>query len=65
MQSLALSTFCPDIFRILSTVTGVQTVRVAAIQATPVILDGERSVESPVRVLGEAVAEGAQLWRWG
>jgi hypothetical protein len=46
-------------------VTGVQTVRVAAIQATPVILDGERSVEKPVRVLGEAVAERSQLWRWG
>ena len=36
-------------------------VRVAAIQATPVILDAEACVEKAVRLLGEAAAEGAQL----
>jgi nitrilase len=37
------------------------TVRVAAIQATPVILDGPRTVEKAVRLLGEAAEQGAQL----
>jgi nitrilase len=37
------------------------TVRVAAIQATPVILDGDASVEKAVALLGEAAAQGAQL----
>jgi nitrilase len=41
--------------------TGFPTVRVAAIQATPVILDAERTVEKAVRLLGEAAAQGAQL----
>lgn len=41
--------------------TGFPTVRVAAIQATPVILDGERSTEKAVRLLGEAAQKGAQL----
>ena len=41
--------------------TGFPTVRVAAIQATPVILDGEASVQKAVRLLGEAAGEGAQL----
>jgi nitrilase len=38
-----------------------RTVRVAAIQATPVILDAEASVEKAVRLLGEAAAQGAEL----
>jgi nitrilase len=37
------------------------TVRVAAVQATPVILDGEASVEKAVRLIGEAAEKGAQL----
>src|SRR3712207_1335752 len=41
--------------------TSFETVRVAAVQATPVILDGEASVEKAVRLIGEAAAEGAQL----
>src|SRR5436190_4870481 len=43
------------------TVTRFDTVRVAAIQATPVILDAERSVEKAAQLLGEAAAQGAQL----
>jgi nitrilase len=38
-----------------------RTVRVAAIQATPVILDAEASVEKVVRLMGEAAAQGAEL----
>ena len=41
--------------------TDFPTVRVAAIQATPVILDAEATVEKTLRLLGEAAAEGAQL----
>ena len=37
------------------------TVRVAAIQATPVILDAEASVEKACRRIGEAAADGAEL----
>ena len=37
------------------------TVRVAAIQATSVILDAAASVEKAVRLLGEAAREGARL----
>ncbi len=37
------------------------TVRVAAIQATPVILDAEATVEKAVGLIGEAAADGAQL----
>jgi nitrilase len=37
------------------------TVRVAAIQATPVILDAHASVEKAVVLLGEAAAQGARL----
>src|SRR2546423_14501370 len=37
------------------------TVRVAAIQATPVILDADASVEKAVGLLGEAAAQGARL----
>jgi nitrilase len=38
-----------------------QTVRVAAIQATPVILDADASVAKAVRLFEEAAAQGAQL----
>ncbi len=41
--------------------TDFPTVRVAAIQATPVILDAEATVEKAIRLLGEAAAAGAQL----
>jgi nitrilase len=37
------------------------TVRVAAIQATPVILDAEATVTKAVRLLGQAAADGAKL----
>ena len=37
------------------------TVRVAAIQATPVILDAEATVEKAIGLIGEAAADGAQL----
>jgi nitrilase len=42
-------------------VTRFDTVRVAAIQATPVILDAEASVDKAVRLLGEAAGQGVQL----
>jgi predicted amidohydrolase len=38
-----------------------RTVRVAAIQATPVILDAEASVGKAVALLGEAAGQGAEL----
>jgi nitrilase len=41
--------------------TDFPTVRVAAIQAAPVILDAEATVAKAVRLLGEAAAQGAQL----
>ena len=41
--------------------TILRTVRVAAIQATPVILDAQASVEKAVRLLREAAAAGAEL----
>ncbi len=37
------------------------TVRVAAIQAAPVILDAEATVDKAVRLLGEAAGQGVQL----
>jgi nitrilase len=37
------------------------TVRVAAIQATPVILDAEATIEKAIGLIGEAAADGAQL----
>jgi predicted amidohydrolase len=42
-------------------VTELRTVRVAAIQATPVILDAEASVAKAVRLFEEAAAGGAEL----
>ncbi|HEX2416052.1 MAG TPA: carbon-nitrogen hydrolase family protein [Thermoleophilaceae bacterium] len=41
--------------------TDFPTVRVAAVQATPVILDAEATVDKAVRLLAEAAAGGAQL----
>ena len=38
-----------------------RTVRVAAIQATPRILDAQASVEKAVRLIGEAAGRGAEL----
>ena len=37
------------------------TVRVAAIQATPVILDADASVTKAIRLLGEAAGDGVRL----
>jgi nitrilase len=42
-------------------VTAFPTVRVAAIQATPVVLDAEGCVAKAARLLGEAADRGAQL----
>jgi nitrilase len=42
-------------------VTTFRTVRVAAIQATPVILDAEASVAKAVQLIGEAARRGAEL----
>ncbi|HEV2812408.1 MAG TPA: nitrilase-related carbon-nitrogen hydrolase [Solirubrobacteraceae bacterium] len=41
--------------------TILRTVRVAAIQATPVILDAEATVEKAIRLFGEAADAGAEL----
>src|SRR5881394_3204223 len=41
--------------------TSFESVRVAAVQATPVILDAERSIEKAVELIGRAAADGAQL----
>ncbi len=41
--------------------TSFPTVRVAAVQATPVILDAEATVEKAVRLIGEAAGQGARL----
>jgi nitrilase len=42
-------------------VTELRTVRVAAVQATPVILDAQATVEKAVRLIGEAAGDGAEL----
>ena len=41
--------------------TELRTVRVAALQATPVMLDAEATVAKACRLLAEAAAEGAEL----
>ena len=41
--------------------TELRTVRVAAVQATPRILDAEASVEKAVGLIGEAAGRGAEL----
>jgi nitrilase len=41
--------------------TELRTVRVAAVQATPVILDGPATVDKAVDLIGEAAADGAEL----
>jgi nitrilase len=51
----------PVSWRTVSAMTGFPTVRVAAIQATPVILDAEACVSEAVRLLEEAADGGAQL----
>jgi predicted amidohydrolase len=47
--------------RSVGTVTEFRTVRVATVQATPVILDAEATVAKAVGLLGEAAARGAEL----
>jgi nitrilase len=42
-------------------VTELRTVRVAAVQATPVILDAAATVEKAVELIGKAAADGAEL----
>jgi nitrilase len=42
-------------------VTTFRTVRVAAVQATPVILDAEATVDKAVGLIGEAAGDGAEL----
>jgi len=42
-------------------VTSFPTVRIAAIQATPVILDADASVDKAIGVLGEAAADGVAV----
>jgi nitrilase len=42
-------------------VTDFRTVRVAAVQATPVILDAEASIDKAVRLIGAAAGDGAEL----
>jgi len=41
--------------------TSFRTVKVAAVQATPVILDADASVEKAIGLLGEAAAQGVEL----
>ena len=45
----------------LATMVHFETVRVAAIQATPVILDAEATVDKACSLLGDAASQGAQL----
>jgi len=45
----------------VTAMTELRTVRVAAVQATPVLLDAEATVAKACRLLGEAAAEGAEL----
>jgi hypothetical protein len=48
-------------WRYVPRVSGLPTVRVAAVQATPVILDAEGTVDKTVRLLAEAAGKGARL----
>src|SRR5918996_4697806 len=41
--------------------TTLETVRVAAVQATPAILDAERSIEKARGLIAEAAGQGARL----
>jgi predicted amidohydrolase len=41
--------------------TTFRTVRVAAVQATPIILDAAATIEKAIRLIGEAAREGAEL----
>jgi nitrilase len=50
-----------DRWRILARMPSFETVRVAAIQATPVILDAEASVEKATNLIAEAAGQGAKL----
>ena len=45
----------------LGSMTAFETVRVAAVQATPVILDADATVDKVVRLIGEAAGQGARL----
>jgi nitrilase len=45
----------------LGSMTAFETVRVAAVQATPVILDADATVDKAVRLIGEAAGQGARL----
>jgi nitrilase len=47
--------------RNVAAMTELRTVRVAALQATPVVLDADATVAKACRLLGEAAAEGAEL----
>jgi predicted amidohydrolase len=47
--------------RLPEAMTGFPTVRVAAVQATPVILDAERSVAKACELIGQAADAGARL----
>jgi nitrilase len=42
-------------------VTVLETVRVAAVQATPEVLDAERTIDKALRLIGEAAGRGARL----
>src|SRR3954463_6540555 len=41
--------------------TGFETVKVAAVQATPVILDADATIDKATELLEQAVAEGARF----
>lgn len=41
--------------------TGFETVRVAAVQATPVILDADATIDKAIDLLGQAADDGATL----
>src|SRR5688572_6571418 len=51
----------PSAGHILHRVTAFETVRVAAVQATPVILDAPASADKAAGLIREAAAQGAKL----